>query len=44
MSSVSKMFDTKIFHKSNEKQNEEKLDDDDEDNTSVIHNPLRDDI
>ena len=39
-----KKFDTKIFHKSNEKQNEEKLDDDDEDNTSVIHNPLRDDI
>ena len=35
-------FNSKLFK---DKQNEEKLDDDDEDdNSSVIHNPLRDDI
>ena len=34
-------FNSKLF---NDKQNEEKIDDDEDDNSSVIHNPLRDDI
>ena len=40
-------FNSKLFGDKNDniKNNEEKLDeDDDEDNSSVIHNPLRDDI
>ena len=38
-------FNSKLFSDKNNKKNEEKIDDDDdEDNSSVIHNPLRDDI
>ena len=37
-------FDSKLFGNDTGNQNEEKLDEDEEDNTSVIHNPLRDDI
>ena len=39
-----KGFNSKLFNKKNEKQNEQKLDEDEEDNSSVIHNPIRDDI
>ena len=37
-------FDSKLFNNSGGKLKEEKLDEDEEDNTSVIHNPWRDDI
>ena len=37
-------FDSKLFNNSGGKLKEEKLDEDEEDNSSVIHNPLRDDI
>ena len=39
-----KGFDSKLFDKKNENKNEIKLDEDEEDNSSVIHNPIRDDI
>ena len=38
-----KEFNSKLFDNKNENQNEQKLDED-EDNSSVIHNPIRDDI